>query len=441
MQFKSLSFVALLATTAIAADSSSSSSSATSTSSGSVPSGCSLGSSATATAQSDLDKYSGCSTLVGNLTISGVLGSGALANVKKFDGSLRIFNATDLNTFSADSIEEITGSLELQSLTVLTTASFGALEKVGTISLITLPAISTFATNLKSASNILISDTSLESIDGFSALKTVDSFNINNNRYLTSVKASLSTVSNALELGFNGQNTALSFDELIWANNITLSSVANVSFANLQNVNASLGFINNTFSSLTVDQLKSVGQTFTISSNDDLDSVSFKNLTSIGGGFVIANNTNLKTIDTFSEVTTIGGALNVIGNFSTLDLSSLKSVRGVADVETSASNFSCDALKKLQNKGAIQGDKFVCKNGAVSSSSSSVSHTSSGSSSASKAHSSTTSGSASGSDSSSSTASIKTSKSSKSKGAAAVGYIIPQASVFGLLTAVLSALL
>ncbi|KAG0670521.1 hypothetical protein C6P45_002263 [Maudiozyma exigua] len=437
MQFKSLSIATLLATAAIAADSSSS---ATSTSSGSVPSGCSLGSSATATAQSDLDKYSGCSTLVGNLTVSGVLGSGALANVKKFDGSLRIFNATDLVTFSADSIEEITGSLELQSLTVLTTASFGALEKVGTISLITLPAISTFATNLKSASNILISDTSLESIDGFSALKTVDSFNINNNRYLTSVKASLSTVSNALELGFNGQNTALSFDELIWANNITLSSVANVSFANLQNVNASLGFINNTFSSLTVDQLKSVGQTFTISSNDDLDSVSFKNLTSIGGGFVIANNTNLKTIDTFSEVTTIGGALNVIGNFSTLDLSSLKSVRGVADVETSASNFSCDALKKLQNKGAIQGDKFVCKNGAVSSSSS-VSHTSSGSSSASKGHSSTTSGSATDSDSSSSTASIKTSKSSKSKGAAAVGYTIPQASVFGLLTAVLSALL
>ena len=435
MQFKSLSVAALLAASAVAADSSS----ATSTSSGSVPSGCSLGSSATATAQSDLDKYSGCTTLVGNLTIDGVLGSGALANVKKFDGSLRIFNATDLVTFSADSIEEITGSLELQSLTVLTTASFGALEKVGTISLITLPAISTFATNLKSASNILISDTSLESIDGFSALKTVDSFNINNNRYLTSVKASLNTVSNALELGFNGQNTALSFDNLIWANNITLSSVSNVSFASLQNVNASLGFINNTFTTLSVDQLKSVGQTFTISSNDDLNSVSFKNLTSIGGGFVIANNTNLQTIDTFSEITTIGGALSVIGNFTTLDLSSLKSVRGVADVETSASNFSCDALKKLQNKGAIQGDKFVCKNGAVSSSSS-VSHTSSGSSSSgSNGHSSTTSGS--GSDSSSSTASSSSTKSSKSKGAAAVDFAIPQASIFGLLTAVLSALL
>ncbi|SMN20344.1 similar to Saccharomyces cerevisiae YDR055W PST1 Cell wall protein that contains a putative GPI-attachment site [Maudiozyma saulgeensis] len=434
MQFKSFSIAALLATSALAADSSSSSSS-TKTSSTSIPSGCSLGSSATATAQSDLDEYSGCTTLVGNLTISGVLGSGAIANVQKIDGSLRIYNATDLVTFSADSIEEITGSLELQSLTVLTTASFGALEKVGTISLITLPAISTFATNLKSASNILISDTSLESIDGFSALKTVDSFNINNNRYLTSVKASLSTVSNALELGFNGQNTALSFDELIWANNITLSSVSNVSFAKLQKVNASMGFINNTFTDLTVDELESVGQTFTISSNDDLENVSFQNLTTIGGGFVIANNTNLKTIDTFSEVTTIGGALNVIGNFTTLDLSSLKSVKGGADIETSASNFSCDALKKLQSKGAIQGDNFVCKNGAVSSSasssvSSSASSTKSGSSKSSSA-----------SSDDSSDSSSSSSSSSKSSGAAGIAYTIPQASLFGLFATVLSALL
>jgi len=361
-----------------------------------------------------------------------------IANVQKIDGSLRIYNATDLVTFSADSIQEITGSLELQSLTVLTTASFGALEKVGTISLITLPAISTFATNLKAASNILISDTSLESIDGFSALKTVDSFNINNNRYLTSVKASLATVSNALELGFNGQNTALSFDELIWANNITLSSVSNVSFAKLQKVNASMGFINNTFTDLNVDELESVGQTFTITSNDDLDSVSFKNLTTIGGGFVVANNTNLKTIDTFSKVSTIGGALNVIGNFTSLDLSSLKSVRGGADIETSGSNFSCDALKKLQSKGAIQGDNFICKNGAVSSSSSS---SVSSSASSTKSGSSKSTSSSSNDDSSSSASSSSSSKTSKSKGAAGMAYVIPQASLFGLFTAVLSALL
>lgn len=440
MQLSKLS-LALLAATATAADSSSAS--ATSSSSAAIPSGCSIGASATATAQSDLDKISGCKTIVGNLTISGVLGSAALASVEKIDGSLRLFNATDLSTFAADAITEITGALELQSLTVLTSASFGSLEKVGTISLITLPAISTFATNLKSANNIIISDTSLESIDGFSALKSVDSFNINNNKYLTSVKSDLATVSNALQLGFNGRDTALSFDNLLWANNITLSSVANVSFAKLQAVNQSLGFINNSFTDLSVDTLQTVGQSFTITSNDDLVEVSFANLTSIGGGFVIANNTNLQTIDTFSKVSTIGGALNAVGNFSTLDLSSLKSVRGGADVESSAANFSCDALKKLQSKGAIQGDKFVCKNGAVSSSSSSIKSTSSasGSKSSSSATSSVGRGvSASGSDSSSSsTASIKSS-SSKSKGAAAA-FVVPQLSVFGLLTAVLSAML
>ena len=448
MQFSKLSLAALLAATACAADSSSSSassSSASSTSSGSIPSGCSIGSAATATAQSDLDKIAGCTTIVGNLTISGVLGSAALASVEKIDGSLRLYNATDLSSFAADAITEITGALELQSLTVLTTASFGSLEKVGTISLVTLPAISTFSTNLKSADNILISDTSLESIDGFAALKSVDSFNINNNKYLTSVKSDLATVSNALQLGFNGRDTALSFDNLLWANNITLSSVANVSFAKLQNVNQSLGFINNTFTQLSVDTLESVGQSFTISSNEDLNDVSFANLTSIGGGFVIANNTNLQTIDTFSKVSTVGGALNAVGNFSTLDLSSLKSVRGGADVETSAANFSCDALKKLQSKGAIQGDKFVCKNGAVSSSSSvSVSSTSSGKSSSGKSTSASGSGSASASGSASgSTASIPSTSASKSKskGAAAVGFAVPQMSLFGMVAALLSAMI
>lgn len=425
MQFKkSLSVAALLATTVFAA----SSSSASRTSSSSIASGCSISSDATATAQTDLDQYAGCTTLVGNLTVAGSLGSAALSNVQKIEGSLIINNATSLTSFAADSIEEITGGLELQSLTVLTTASFGSLRTVGSISLITLPAISTFSTNLQSAQNIYISDTSLESIDGFSALTSVAIFNINNNRYLTSVESALNNVSNALQFSFNGQEAVLTFDDLVWANNITLQTVSNVSFAKLEAVNASLGFINNSFSTLQADKLASVGQTFTISSNDELSDISFANLTTVGGGFVVANNTNLKIIDTFSKLTTVGGAVNVIGNFSSLDLSSLKTVRGSADIESSSSNFSCDALNKLQSKGAIQGDNYVCKNGATSTSVQLSSTSSSGSQ-------------ATGSSSRNSGSSSTTSGSSSSSGAAVMGYIIPQTSVLGLFTAIVAALL
>ncbi|CAI6425765.1 BFH_HP2_G0008810.mRNA.1.CDS.1 [Saccharomyces cerevisiae] len=330
MQLHSLiASTALLITSALAATSSSSS----------IPSSCTISSHATATAQSDLDKYSRCDTLVGNLTIGGGLKTGALANVKEINGSLTIFNATNLTSFAADSLESITDSLNLQSLTILTSASFGSLQSVDSIKLITLPAISSFTSNIKSANNIYISDTSLQSVDGFSALKKVNVFNVNNNKKLTSIKSPVETVSDSLQFSFNGNQTKITFDDLVWANNISLTDVHSVSFANLQKINSSLGFINNSISSLNFTKLNTIGQTFSIVSNDYLKNLSFSNLSTIGGALVVANNTD-----------------------------SLKSVKGGADVESKSSNFSCNALKALQKKGGIKGESFVCKNGASSTS-------------------------------------------------------------------------
>ncbi|CAI4055168.1 hypothetical protein N7582_000262 [Saccharomyces uvarum] len=353
---------ALLITSALAATTSSSSSSSQPASS------CSISSHATATAQSDLDKYSGCETLVGNLTIGGGLKTAALANVKEIKGSLTIFNATKLTSFAADSLQSITGSLNLQSLTILTSASFGSLQSVDSINLITLPAISTFTSNIKSANNIYISDTSLQSVDGFSVLKKVNVFNVNNNKLLTSIKSPVEAVTDALQFSFNGNQTKIVFDDLVWANNISLTDVHSASFASLEKINSSLGFINNSISSLNFTKLNTVGQTFSIVSNSELKNLSFSNLTTIGGALVIANNTGLQKIDGFNNLTTIGGTLEVIGNFTVLDLNSLKSVKGGADVESKSSNFSCNALKALQKKGEIKGDSFVCKNGATSTS-------------------------------------------------------------------------
>ena len=427
MQFNKTALVA----TVVAA---STVSAANSTSTQSIASGCSLGSSATATAQADLDKIASCTELSGNLTITGSLGSAALANVKKIDGSLKLYNATDLVNFSADSLTVVTGGLTLQDLTVLQSASFGSLQQVDSIVLQTLPAVSTFITNLQKANVIQISDTTLESVDGFSTLKEVSELNINNNRYLSSFNSSLESVSDSLQISFNGESTQVSFNDLVWANNITLRDVEQATFPKLQTVNSSLGFINNTLTNITLNKLTKVGQTFSVTSNDDLTVLECSNLTSVGGGFVVANNTDLTNIDGFSNLQTVGGAIIVTGEFSTLDLSSLKSVRGDATIETNASNYSCSAIKKLQSNGAIQGDSFICKNGAKSSSSVKSSATSSSSSSKSSATSS-------GDDSSPSSSTSSTStKSKKSKGMA-VPQFAPVNSLMGSIAAVAIALL
>ncbi|AJQ00851.1 AVB_G0002640.mRNA.1.CDS.1 [Saccharomyces cerevisiae] len=425
MQFKNALTVALLSASALAANSSTS-----------IPSSCSIGTEATATAQADLDKISGCNTIVGNLTITGDLGSAALASIQEIDGSLTIFNATSLSSFSADSIKKITGDLNMKELTILTSASFGSLQEVDSINMVTLPAISTFSTDLQNANNIIVSDTTLESVEGFSTLKKVNVFNINNNRYLNSFQSSLQSVSDSLQFSSNGDNTTLTFDDLVWANNITLRDVNSISFGSLQTVNASLGFINNTLPSLNLTQLSKVGQSLSIVSNDELSKAAFSNLTAIGGGFIIANNTQLKVIDGFNKVQTVGGAIEVTGNFSTLDLSSLKSVRGGANFDSSSSNFSCNALKKLQSNGAIQGDSFVCKNGATSTSVK-LSSTSTESSMSSATSSASSSGDA--SNAQANVSASASSSSSSSRGAAPE--LVPATSFMGVVAAVAVALL
>lgn len=358
MQMKLSLSTALVASTAMAASSSAS-----------IPSSCTISSNyATATAQTDLDRFSGCETLVGNLTITGDLGNAALANIKKIDGSLKIFNATEMLTFAADALDEITGDLTLQQLTFLYSVSFSSLTTIDSINLITLPALTTFTSNLASANSILISDTTLGSVDGFSSLQSVKTFNINNNKMLTSISSSLKNVTDSLQLSSNGEDSVTSFDDLVWANNITLRDAGSVSFGSLIHVNASLGFLNNTITSLNLTKLQSVGQSFSVIANNDLVSLDCSRLTTIGGAFVVANNTALNTINGFSNVTTIGGAMEFIGTFNQLDLSSLKSVKGGADVETNATNFTCSAMDTLHSEGSIQGDLYVCKKGEVSSS-------------------------------------------------------------------------
>ena len=412
-----------------------------------VPSGCSLAAGTTATSQAQLDAYAGCSTLVGDLTISGDLGNAALSGVTVIDGSLIINNATELGSFAADTLQRITGTLRLQGLTILSTASFGQLSQVDTIELITLPGISTFTTRLNTVRNIVISDTSLESIEGFTDLSSVGLFNINNNRYLSSIESSLHTISDGLTVSSNGQDLDVVFDNLVWANNITLTGVQEVSFENLQAVNGSLGFSNNTISNIRMNSLSTVGETFTIANNEDLLGVAFGNLTSVGGGFVVVNNTQLMDIN-FPRLETIGGDLNVIGKFNQLDLTSLKSVRGGADVETTATNYSCDALRRLQSRGYIQGDTFVCKNGAASSSMSlssgssstmSGSATASGSASASGSATASASGSATMSSGSSSSSTDTRSHSRDHRDAGV--QLVPGTTFFGLVAAVAAALL
>ncbi|GAV55903.1 hypothetical protein ZYGR_0AZ00740 [Zygosaccharomyces rouxii] len=334
-----------------------------------VPSSCTIKSSTTATQQADLDKYSGCQTVVGNLTISGSeIETGVLNGVKNLEGSLTIYNASNLVQFNADNLQNISHSLNLQMSTALETASFNGLEEVDTIKMVALPKLHDFETNVKKANVIYISDTSLKTVHAFEELQKVRSINLNNNKELGNLESSLESVEDELEFSANGDDANVTFNDLKWANNITLRDVHRASFVSLKEVNSSLAFINNPIDSLNLSNLTSVGGSLSFVSNRNLTNINATNLEEIGGAFVIANNTKLFKVGGFPKLSKVGGAVSVVGNFSYLDLESLKSVKGGGDFETNSGNFSCSSLKSLQSKGGIKGDSFVCKNGAHSTS-------------------------------------------------------------------------
>ncbi|KAH3682398.1 hypothetical protein WICPIJ_006636 [Wickerhamomyces pijperi] len=371
MQFKSAVLLGALSTAVLGASSSaavSASASASATTTYSIASGCSF-TSATATAQADLDKYASCEALVGDLTIEGDgLAVAYLNGVKAIYGSLTIFNATQLTSFTANSLGSISEEFKLNALTILTTLALPALSAVGSINFVTLPALDSIQLNtgITKIDSLVISDTALETLDGFDVTH-LDTFNVNNNKNLNSIDSSLEFVNVALEVSFNAKTVEVSFDQLQWANNMTFRDISSASFAKLQAVNASLGFINTSLSQIEIPTLTTVGGSLAIVSNEDLEDLELANLTSIAGGFEIANNTELSNIDGFNSLETVGGAIIFIGAFNNASLPSLKRVSGGAHIESSG-ELDCSPFNSLDKKGAIQGDAYVCKGKSTSTS-------------------------------------------------------------------------
>lgn len=314
----------------------------------------------TASSQADLDKLN-CVTFDGDLTIKGDLSSASLASIQQIKGSLTINNATNLKTFTANSLIAVSESLTLTDLTILDTLTIPNLYKVGSLHLQALPALEelSFTAGLYSADSILISDTELSSLKGLN-LDTVGTLDVNNNKNLQEVNIPLKTVSTALGVTYNAEAVQVSFDDLVWANNITFRDVGSVSLDNLTAVNQSLAFFNNSLDSIALDNLETIGGSLSISGNDDLNEVEFPELTSIGGAFIISGNNDLEGITGFDSLKTVGGAITFKGKFTNATLSSLKSVKGGATIE-STGDLDCSAFNKLSKKGGIQGKGYKCK--------------------------------------------------------------------------------
>jgi len=322
----------------------------------------SICSQATATINSQADATalaSSCSTVSGSIAISSsVAGAIFLDGIEQIKGDLICNGAVNLTSLSGSTLNAITGTMSLTSLTIMSTLSFPELTSVGALSWTTLNAIQelTFTTGISQAQSVLITDTALTTLNGIN-LMTVGSLEITNNAFLRTISTQVANITEGMIISANGPNLNLTFPNLIFAFNITVRNVSNIDIPSLSSVNSTFGIYGSYMDSILAPNLTSVGGDIAIVADASLTNVSMPLLKTIGGGLQIANNSELVTIDGFPNLATTG-AISMSGNFSSAVLPALSDVKGTFNAQSSG-NFSCTPFQQDKNNQVIKGT-FTC---------------------------------------------------------------------------------
>jgi hypothetical protein len=261
-----------------------------------------------------------CTTVDGSIKINpGVVGEISINGPAAIKGDLIVDNVTQLISLSSSSIGSIGGKFTLQGLTLLSTLQFTALQSVGEISWITLPALSslTFGTvGVTRVKTIRVSDTFLSSLDGLN-VASVDTFGIDNNKRLVTYTTTLSNVTNLLSIAANGVGLTFKAPRLVWVKNMEVQGLGAIELNALRTVNASMKFDKNDFASFSAPNLTSTTDgDISFINNGALTNLSMGALIRTGGGFTIQNNTALEKINGFPNLKQVGGAVKLRGNFT-----------------------------------------------------------------------------------------------------------------------------
>lgn len=364
----------------------------------------------TATASAQVQQIAACATAVGDVTIQGdSFGDIQLTGLEQFYGDLHVNNATKAVTVNAPTLQLVSGELEFNGNTILSSINLAQLTTVGSLNLNALPALEDLglASGLTSAESVVISDTGLSSLSGIDVYQ-LQTFNVNNNGNIDSIDSGLREVTDTLDISYNAEKVDVSFPQLKSAKNIVLQSINSISAPNLTATNGSVAISSSSVEKIKFAQLTNIGSSLTINKNEDLTDLEFPKLTTIGGALNIADNDDLKSFSGFPELKSIGGSVNINGTFDNGTFESLTRIAGGFTLKTDG-DLSCSAFNKLNSNGDVRGDKFQCEDRQTTSSSSSKK---SGSSTATDSSSDETDSSSSGSSDSSSSGSSSSSSSS-----------------------------
>lgn len=324
--------------------------------------------------------------------------------VEELYGNLHVNNATEATSLNAATLQLVSGKLNLDGNTILATVNLAQLTTVGTLNYNALPALEQtgLTSGITSADEVIISDTGLTSLDGINVFK-LKVFNVNNNADISSIDSGLQKVTDELSISYNAEKVDVSLDQLEEANDVYLQSINSLSVANLTKISNSLSLDSNALDTIEFKQLKSIGDSLSITKNSELEELDFPKLEKIGGALNINSNDNLNTLEGFPKLEAVSGTVNMSGTFDNGTFDSLKKVSGAFYFESDG-DISCKEFKDVKVSGK-ESTSCATKSSSSKKSSSSTSRSSSTSGSSSNSNSDSNSGSSSSSSSDSSSSS------------------------------------
>ncbi|WP_196892870.1 T9SS type A sorting domain-containing protein [Aureivirga marina] len=260
--------------------------------------------------------YSGCTELVGNLTINGsdITSLEALENITSVGGNLFITNTSLTAINQLINLETVSGYFKITNNEQLTdiTLDSGNINDLYVRLNTNLENIK--ANNLETANEIdIYGNASLETINLF-ALETIHNLKIGNNDNLETVTFfSLESSDNFIQIYQNDVLTAANFPSLTTADNFNVynnDELILLNISSLETVNDFSFDINESMLSLDLNSITS-SPVITIEGNPSLVEIKGENLTTFNR-IAIESNDELKNI-TFNNVTATG-PIKVEGN-------------------------------------------------------------------------------------------------------------------------------
>ncbi|KAI9664545.1 MAG: hypothetical protein M1821_005991 [Bathelium mastoideum] len=312
----------------------------------------------------DASALGGCPTYSGDIVIAtGTTDNLDFGDLGEVKGSFTANNVTQITTITAGSLQTITDTFLLESLTVLTTLNFPKLNSVGTMTWQTLPALQGLNfgdPGLEFGGDVQISDTQLSTLNGINFM-SVNTLTISENRYLNDIDLQLRHINTSLFLAGNGPSLNVSLPNLENAYNLTFINVTGLSFPALQSTNGSIGIQGSSMQTLSAPNVTYINQSLSFSDNEKLQNVSMPQLIQIGGGFTLARNPEYLNMDGFPDLKTVRGAVDINGNFTNVTLPALSDVEGAFNLQSTADISSdCSTFQAISGQSAPIKGKFTC---------------------------------------------------------------------------------